>query len=161
MFCMEDKNLFLLNIYWEEWKFRQENLWKRIIQFYVIIFFVSTLPITVKVFDRVDISFFNYLLTFPIAGLLLTLFFLWFCLSESSRINSVDDKIKKIINDNYPEKYQKSKLIPFTKKSREAGKETFKCFQWRMAIWVPIFLSVTQTIISVTIFILIITGKIN
>ncbi len=83
---MRMDNIELLKLYWEEWKFRQENLWKRIIQFFVINFFTSTLPLTVNMFSvhLPNVS----LLIFPVSGILLVLFFLWFCLSESTRIRT-------------------------------------------------------------------------
>ena len=116
-----DNMLELLKLYYEEWKFRQENLWKRIIQFFVIIFFTSTLPISIKVFDSSnEIVIPNKLLIFfPIAGIFLTIFFLWFCLAESIRINTNDTKIKLIINNLFPPAYGKNGLVPLIYRSRD------------------------------------------
>lgn len=151
---MNELELELLKLYWDEWKFRQEGLWKRIIQFMIIIFFTSTLPITISGFS---ISLPNVsLFIFPLVGLLLTLFFLWFCLSESTRINSIDSLIKQILKDYFQEKYIKTTLkSPFN-----CQKEAERIFQWRMAIWVPISLSVMQLIIAVLMIYLVIAEKI-
>lgn len=102
-------------------------------------FFTSTLPITVRVFSvsLPDVS----LLVFPVVGILLIVFFLWFCLSESIRINSIDNKIKLIIRDCFPHEYVKETLVPLT--NRKKG--VLPIFRWRMAIWVPISLSIHAT----------------
>lgn len=145
----------LLSIYHDEWKFRQEGLWKRIIQFFVVIFFTSTLPITIRVFSGptipdIPLEFFPYL------GMGLTLFFLWFCLSESIRINSVNNKIITIMKDLFPAAYVKTDLIPLTKR-----KETIFIFKWRMAIWVPIVLSIMEVAVSVFMLYLIFNSKLQ
>lgn len=142
-----EKNQFLINLYFDEWKFRQEGMWKRITQFFVILFFVSTLPITIGAFDGVMLPNISKL-AFPISGIILTIFFLWFCLSESIRINSIDAQIKNIIKDTYGDKYLKNKLVPLTKHFQDKG-HTLKIFTWRMAIWVPVVLSTVQILIAI------------
>lgn len=143
----------LLKLYWDEWKFRQEALWKRIIQFFCVIFFVSTLPITINMFSisLPDVP----LLVFPIVGILLAVFFWWFCLSESIRINSIDAKIKKIIQDSFPAEYSKTTLVPFSKQSKGVA----PVFYWRMAIWVPISLSIMQIIVAISMIYFVVTNK--
>lgn len=142
-----DNMLELLKLYYAEWRFRQESLWKRIIQFFVIIFFTSTLPISIKIFDSSnEIKIPDNLLTlFPITGIFLTIFFLWFCLAESIRINTIDTKIKLIINSLFPSTYGKNGLVPLIRRSRDV----LPIFKWRMAIWVPIFLSAIELLISI------------
>ncbi|SHN88504.1 hypothetical protein [Desulfitobacterium chlororespirans] len=152
----EEKNLFLLNLYFEEWKFRQENLWKRILQFFVVIFFVSTLPLTIGIFNGVKLPQISVIM-FPIAGILLTLFFLWFCLAESIRINTIDGKIKRIMADHYPEEYVKNELVPLTKPYQKKEK-TWAIFRWRMAIWVPVTLSAMEIVIAIAVIFIIIIG---
>lgn len=149
----DSNNIELLKLYWDEWKFRQEGLWKRIIQFMVIIFFTSTLPITINIFSASlpNVS----LLIFPAVGILLILFFLWFCLSESIRINSIDAKIKQILQDSYPEKYVKTTLVSLTKRK----KGVLPIFRWRMAIWVPVSLSVMQFIVAISMIYFVLTNK--
>lgn len=147
---MQSDNIELLKLYWDEWKFRQEGLWKRIIQFMIIIFFTSTLPITISNFSisLPKISLF----TFPIVGILLTLFFLLFCLSESVRIKAIDTLIKQILSNSFPEDYVKKSL----KSLFNDEKEAHWIFRSRMSIWVPISLSVMQLIIAFSMIYLVI-----
>lgn len=151
---MEDKVLALLNLYYDEWKFRVEGLWKRIMQFFIIIFFVSTFPITINAFNGLAMPKMP-IIFFPISGIALTVFYLVFCLSESSRISSIDNKVKQIITNRFPD-YHKNELPSFSGKKR-----AFFVFRWRMAIWVPCFLSVIQIIIACTIIYLISTGALS
>ena len=110
--------------------------------FFVVIFFISTLPITIGQFS-VLLPDMPYLL-FPTTGLLLTVFFWFFCLSEASRINSIDKRIKKIIGDYFPDDYVKSSLESLIEKPGLA----IKMFNWRMAKWVPTALSIMQILIA-------------
>lgn len=150
---MQNDCLELLKLYWEEWKFRQEGLWKRMIQFMIIIFFTSTLPITISAFS---ISLPNVsLLIFPIVGLLLVVFFLWFCLSEAVRINAIDSIIKQILEDSFPEKYVKTSLKSLTNHQ----KQPLPIFRWRMTIWIPVSLSLMQLLVVTSMIYLIVTNK--
>lgn len=99
---MDNGLIELLKIYYDEFKFRQETVWKRRIQFFVIIFFISTFPTASKVIspDKDYLPDINYIL-FPVIGIILTLFFAWYSLAEAVRIKSVDSIIKKIIDDHY------------------------------------------------------------
>jgi len=153
---MSDKIISILGFYYEEWKFRQENLWKRIIQFFIIIFFVSTFPITIGILNGISIPKIP-LVVFPIIGIILSLFFLLFCLSESSRINSIDYKIKLIIQNEFPN-YAKNNLIPFNKKYI-GKKDACFIFRWKMAIWVPIALSSMQIVLAIFIILLILSNS--
>ena len=145
----------LLKLYWDEWKFRQEGLWKRILQFFVINFFVSTLPISIKLFS-ISLPKVS-LLIFPIVRMMLTVFFLWFCLSESIRITSIDTKIKKIICDLFSEQYAKTTLVPLIKRSKKVS----PIFYWRMATWLPISLSIMQTIVAISMIYLVVADKLS
>lgn len=152
---MQNDYLELLKLYWDEWKFRQENLWKRMIQFMIIIFFTSTLPITISAFS---ISLPNVsLLLFPIVGLLLIVFFLWFCLSETVRIGAIDSKVKQILKDIFPEEYVKTSLKSLT----NPQKQPLPIFRWRMTIWVPISLSFMQLLVAASMIYLIATNKLT
>ncbi len=64
-------------------------------------------------------------------------------------------KIKQIILDNFPEEYAKTDLVLLTKRKKEA----LPFFQWRMAIWVPISLSVMQLLIAIFMVYLVMTNK--
>ena len=153
----KEYNVFdLLTIYYDEWKFRQENFWKRIIQFFVIIFFISTFPITFDYFYHGPLPDSIDMVVFPIVGIGANIFFFIFCLSESYRINSIDDKIKRIISDTYS-CYSKNRLLPLNKEKAAAGKEAPWVFRMRMAIWVPVFLTTIQVLLACFI-IMIVTG---
>lgn len=160
---MEDKELNiqnkaldieLLKIYYEEWKFRQESLWKRMPLFFVIIFFVSTLPITACMFNDLNIS--GILPEFfPACGLILSILYLWYCFAESYRINAIDDLIKEIVNANFPSHYTKNGLHSFVNQRNKAKKEPWKIFTWRMAIWVPLVLTAFEVIVAIVMLFLI------
>ena len=98
----------LLKIYIDEWKFRQDSLWRRITQFFVIIFFVSTLPVTVAALSEKVILPDIPKAIFPLCGIALSIFFVWFCFSEAHRIAAIDSRCKEIIKNNFPSDYQKS-----------------------------------------------------
>lgn len=150
----KDRNIELLSLYYEEWRFRQDGLWKRIVQFFVIIFFTSTLPITVNIFHSISIPNIS-LLVFPIVGIFLTAFFVVFCMSESVRIKAIDMKIKKIISDCFDPSYCKMDLPSLFDNTKPAG----KIFTKRMAIWVPLSLATMQLILAGFMIWLILSGK--
>ena len=142
----------LLKIYYEEWRFRQENLWKRMISFFIVIFFISTLPVTSPVVARMFENLIgsesfsipeNVQLFFPICGMVLSIFFLWYCVAEAKRIEAVDKLTKKIIKKNFPTEYRKRKF-------------PCKTYQIRMSIWIPFVLTVFEIVAAITMIILII-----
>ena len=145
----------LLKIYMDEWKFRQDSLWRRITQFFVIIFFVSTLPVTVAALSE------NVILPdipkaiFPLCGIALSIFFVWFCFSEAHRIAAIDSRCKEIIKNNFPSDYQKNGLPVLKLKEETDEKGPLPIFQWRMSIWVPVFLASIEIIIAITMLILV------
>ena len=47
---MNDNVFKLLELYYGEWKFRQENMWRQGARFSIVIFFVSTFPISIDFF---------------------------------------------------------------------------------------------------------------
>lgn len=149
----------LLQIYYDEWKFRQESLWKRLIQFFVIIFFVTTLPVTINAFGKITLPAIP-LVVFPILGIALSLFFTLFFLCEAARINAVNRKVYTIIEDNYDKKYLKSSLPPFSKKRELEGKDAWKLLQGRMSIWVPVTLAIMQIGLAIAEIALIESGSI-
>lgn len=155
----KEMNIELLKIYYEEWKFRQENLWKRMILFFVIIFFVSTLPTTAYMFDGLRLPKVSAAI-FPICGLLLSVFYIWYCFAESYRINAVNNLMKKIIEANFSVEYTKMGLTSFLEHKGGNKKLPLKIFTWRMAIWVPIFLTVVEVLVAVGMLVLIRMGLI-
>jgi len=124
----DDKKKILLETYYDEWKFRNEGLWKRIIQFFVIIFFVSTFPISVRVFERldgVDLSIISSWI-FPVMGTVLSICLFIFCLVEGAKMLLVALEIKKIKAEFGGEEADRSQH-PYTQ----------KLAKWRPSILVP------------------------
>lgn len=150
---MEPGKMDLLRMYWDEWKFRQEGLWKRIIQFSIVIFFTSTMPITARALN-VEVPSVS-LAVFPVAGIVLTAFFYWFCLCEASRINTIDAKIKGIISDLFSPKYAKTDLLPFSKETAFL----MPLLRAHMSLWVPALLSALHLFIAGFMLYVISTGK--
>lgn len=146
---MDNRNdmLELLKLYDAEWKFRQENLWKKKVQFFIIIFFTSTLPVSIKIFDDSEKILIpdNLSILFPIVGIFLTIFFLWFCLAEAYRLKATDSRKNLIISKLFSPEYEKNGLTPFFRHN----KDVLPIFEWPMAVWVPIFLSVIELFISI------------
>lgn len=142
----------LLELYYAEWKFRVENFWKRLIQFFVIIFFVSTFPITVNLWNGLYIP--GYQLIFPCAGILMTFLFLWFALSDATRINSSNLRIKTIIRDVFPERYNTTSLASLFSDDKPAA----SIFKPKIDAWFPIVLAIFELIISTIMIILIQNG---
>ena len=133
----------LLKIYYDEWKFRQQSIWKRMTLFFVVIFFVSTLPITINNFQNIKLPAINPVL-FPICGIALSLFYLWFFLAEGQRITAIDILIRNIIKNNFPKTYTKI-MLP----------NNHKLFTCRMVTYVPIILSCFEIGIAICMIILI------
>lgn len=71
------------------------------------------------------------------------------------RINSIDVKIKKIIQDSFPSEYAKTTLVPLKKRSKKVA----PIFYWHMTIWVPTSLSVMQAIVAISMIYLVVTNK--
>lgn len=131
----------LLNIYYDEWKYRLDRFRKQMTQSFIVIFFVITLPISISFFNNIKIPNAIPLLLFPISGLCLSFVFLFYCLSESSRIATLRNKITLIIIDNFPDKYLK---YPHSQNSSKH----FSLFKISMTIWVPMGLTIVEIVIS-------------
>lgn len=143
----------LLNIYYDEWKYRLDRFRKQMVQSFIVIFFVITLPISISFFNNIKIPNALPLLLFPISGLCLSFVFLFYCLSESSRIITLRDKITLIIRDNFPEQYLKYPC------SQNSSKH-FSLFKLSMTIWIPIGLTIVEIIISAIMIYLIVNNAI-
>lgn len=151
---MRTNNLELLKIYYDEWKYRLDHMRKQLVQFYVVIFFTTTLPITIGLFDGVIMPNLP-LIVFPICGILLTIIFLLYCMSEAARIKSLDSKIKLIIEDNFPRKYSKTVLRPINNSTKKAP----FIYKWPMTAWIPLFLAIAEFILAGVMLYLIIAKK--
>lgn len=143
-----ENNISLLKLYYDEWKYRLDNYRKQIYKIIIVIFFTTTLPISIGIFDKVIIP--NIALTiYPLLGLVLTIVFFVYCCAESSRICALDKLIKLIISDTFDNKYKKDNLQPiFIKK--------FLFFhKMRITIWLPIILMALELVIVCIMFVFI------
>ena len=122
--------------------------------FVVVIFFASTMPITVGLFPGVEIPEKLSLYWFPILGIILTFFFLASNLADAARMSTLDTLIRKIVGDVYPAKYNKKGLDPLLGKN----KNRWNPFNMRMSVWFPILVAVVEVAIAVGVIVLINNG---
>ena len=151
---MQINNSELLKIYYDEWKYRLDHMRKQLIQSYIVIFFTTTLPITIGVFEGITIPNLP-LIIFPVTGILLTMVFLLYCMSEAARIKSLDMKIKLIIKENFPQQYSKTKLTTVIKHSKKEP----TIYKWSMTAWIPIIMAIAELILAGIMLYLIIGEK--
>lgn len=151
---MRTNNLELLKIYYDEWKYRLDHMRKQLLQSYVVIFFTTTLPITIGIFDGITLPNLP-LIVFPICGILLTIVFLLYCMSEAARIKSLNLKIKLIIKENFPRRYSKTILRPFV----NSTKKTPAIYIWPMTAWIPLIMAIAEFILAGVMLYLIIGKK--
>ena len=147
----------LLKIYYDEWKYRDENSWKKRLQFFVAILFISTLPVSYQTFGAISLPN-SILFMFPISGIFLSFIFLWYCLSEAYRIKSIAFRIEIIINDVFLPKYSKYGLVPIRKKNHDKGKSVHKIFYEPMNIWVPMLFFILELAVSIAMIVFISCG---
>lgn len=143
-----NNNIELLKLYYDEWKYRLDNFRKQLLQASIVIFFTSSLPITINLFNDVKIPRMPLIL-FPIAGIGLTIIFMAYCLAEASRINTLDSQIKLIIKENFSSQYHKNSLIPVI------SNKPLKFLCKKMTIWIPIALACFEIIIAIFMILLI------
>ena len=148
----DNNNITLLNIYYDEWKYRLDNFRKQIYKLIVVIFFTTTLPITINLFNEIKLPNVS-LYVFPITGFLLTIIFVFYCLAEATRIASLDKKIKLIIKNHCRNEYCKDKLEPIL------GKKSNKFFEKKMTVWMPLALALLEVILVATMIYLITTNS--
>lgn len=149
-----DQKIELIKVYHEEWQFRQGHVWKKFVLFVVVIFFASTMPITVGLFPGLEIPEKLSLYWFPILGIVLTFFFLASNLADAARMSTLDTLIRKIVGDVYPAKYNKKGLDPLLGKN----KNRWNPFNMRMSVWFPILVAVVEIAIAVGVIVLIHNG---
>lgn len=138
-----NNNIDLLNIYYDEWKYRLDRFRKQMTQSFIVIFFTSTLPISISFFNNIHIPSAIPFMLFPISGICLTMTFLLYCLSEASRIATLRKKISLIISDNFPKQYTKYPS------SSSNNQKHFSLLKMSMPVWIPIMLSVIEIVIAV------------
>lgn len=151
-----EQKIELIKIYHEEWRFRQEHVWKKLVRFVVIIFFASTLPITIGLFPGVEIPEKLPLYLFPVLGIVLTVFFLISSLSDSARIKTIDLLIRKIVEDVFPVGYSKNGLEPLLNQRKK--KSRWNPLNMRMSVWIPVLLCVIEFAIAIGVLVLIYKG---
>lgn len=122
--------------------------------FVVVIFFASTMPITVGLFPGVEIPEKLSLYWFPALGIILTFFFLASNLADAARMSTVDELIRTIVRDVFPENYNKKGLDPLLGKK----KKRWNPLNMRMSVWIPILISVVEVAIAVGVIVLIHNG---
>lgn len=149
-----DQKIELIKVYHEEWQFRQGHVWKKFVLFVVVIFFASTMPITVGLFPGLEIPEKLSLYWFPVLGIILTFFFLASNLADAARMSTLDTLIRKIVGDVYPAKYNKKGLDPLLGKN----KKRWNPFNMRMSVWFPILVAVVEIAIAVGVIVLIHNG---
>lgn len=149
-----DQKIELIKVYHEEWQFRQGHVWKKFVLFVVVIFFASTMPITVGLFPGLEIPEKLSLYWFPVLGIILTFFFLASNLADAARMSTLDTLIRKIVGDVYPAKYNKKGLDPLLGKN----KNRWNPFNMRMSVWFPFLVAVVEIAIAVGVIVLIHNG---
>ncbi|MBE6932555.1 MAG: hypothetical protein E7464_04130 [Ruminococcaceae bacterium] len=155
----KEDTINVLNLYFDEWKYRHENFWKRLTQFSTITFFTSTLPITFRLFDNLKLPNIS-LLFFPICGFVLAVVCLIFCLAENSRLVAVDKTIKRIVKDKLGHCYEKEQRTLFEKKQWNHRIFKLPFFEWRIGTWVPLVITLLQIGLSILMVYLIMTNRI-
>ena len=156
---MENSDIAVLSLYCDEWKYRHENFWKRLIQFSIIIFFTTTLPITFRVFSDLKLPDVP-LKIFPTCGICFTILFLLFCLSENGRLVAISktiDRLRVRISPNYTK--DSFSLCSNAKVDKIVSK--FPFFHWRIGTWLPIVLSIIQIILAFYVLHLIDSGLLS
>lgn len=144
-------SLELVKMYYDEWKYRHENFWKRLIQFAIITFFTTSMPITYHIFDGLVLPRISQLL-FPICGIILAFIGSILCLSEYKRLEAVGNTIKRIIEDDFGEEYAKEELT--------AQEWLKKIINTKIGIWIPCILMVMQLALACLIIWMIIVNRI-
>lgn len=133
--------LQIANMYFDEWRYRHENYWKRLIQLSIITFFATSLPVSFQVFGNLKLPEISLLL-FPVCGVVLALLCLVLCLSESSHLSAIAKVRKRIIQVQF-------------------GNDFFPDFiSLHISVWFPIVLTILQIALAVLMVWTILQGKI-
>lgn len=143
-------SLEIVKMYFDEWKYRHENFWKRLTQFAIITFFTSSMPITYRIFQSIVLPRIS-MLFFPVCGIILALVSWLFCLSEYKRLEAVNNRMNSIIKTKLGEGYAKQELTD--KKLRE------RIFNARIGIWLPGTIMVMQMALAGLIIWIILTNR--
>ncbi len=148
--------MMLLEQYYEEWKFRQQSLWKRMPQFFVVIFLLSTWPVSAGFFEKRPVLMPVSAWIFPLAGLVLSVLFLLYCWAEAKRIKAIDVRRQAIIDAHFAVSYRKRGLPPLFDKE---PKWLQKALNEPMALWLPVALTLLNVLVAAAMLILSISGK--
>lgn len=102
-----EKAFKLLELYYNEWKHRLDNVRKHTIQVYSVVLITTTLPLTIGIFNGIKLPKSIPTYCFPLVGILFTLIAAWYFRAEAKRIRVLDDKIHLIISNYFPKDYHK------------------------------------------------------
>lgn len=86
----------IVKIYFDEWKYRHESFWKRLLFFIIITFFATSMPITYSIFENLMLPNIP-MVFFPFCGIILALLSYWISIAEYYRLAAVSGTIDSII----------------------------------------------------------------
>ncbi len=103
---MKENEKELINMLWDEWKYRNTLYWQMLYRFGFMILFVSFVPyVYPKVVSHLD----KLVIVFPITGMVLSLFSAWILDSEAARFSYVAKTLNKYRGEYVPERFPNSK----------------------------------------------------
>ncbi|GGC06246.1 hypothetical protein GCM10011352_35610 [Marinobacterium zhoushanense] len=99
---MDEKDKDLINMLWDEWKYRNTLYWQMIYRFGFMILFVSFIP---YVYPKVISHLGKLVIAFPICGMVLSIFSAWILDAEAARFSHVKYTLNKHRGDYLPERF--------------------------------------------------------
>ena len=87
---MTTDNKELVNMLWDEWKYRNTLYWQMFYRFGFIVLFVSFIP---YVYPNIVSKLGNLVVVFPISGAVLSIFASWLLDGEAARFSYVGKKL--------------------------------------------------------------------
>lgn len=142
-----EKAFRILELYYNEWKYRLDNVRKHTIQVYSVILITTTLPLTIGIFNGIKLPESIPTYCFPTVGILFTVIAAWYFNAEAKRIRLLDDKIHLIISNYFPKDYRKEYI------GRTSSLKTPK------TEWITITLGLVELLLAVYILYLSYSGK--
>lgn len=110
----QDKN-DVLNMLWDEWKYRNQSYWRSFYRFGFMILFVMFIP---YVYPEIVKKLGELIIVFPIAGGILSVFTAWLLDAESARFKNVMNKIRELQGENGPEEFLDDTFVEKIRKFR-------------------------------------------
>lgn len=130
---MCDENKELINMLWEEWKYRNTHFWQLFYRFGFIILFVSFIP---YVYPEIVIKLEKLVIAFPVAGGLLSIFAAYLLDAEAARFSSVGNKINEFRGKYKPGDFPSSGCI-------------WKLRNIRLGYFIPIIFALLLVLLSI------------